>query len=63
MSHTPADPRHTVALAANALAGHAAPVPVHVSATSQIPADPRQTVALATNALTGHVALVPVQVS
>src|SRR5262249_44923708 len=44
-------------------AGHAAPVPVHVSATSQTPEAARQTVPATTNRSAGHDAAVPVHVS
>jgi hypothetical protein len=48
---------------ANALAGHAAPEPVQLSATSQAPVDERQTVLDGWNASAGHAPLAPVQFS
>jgi hypothetical protein len=44
MSHTPAETRHTVVESAKRSLGHAALVPLHVSATSHAPAEARHTV-------------------
>jgi hypothetical protein len=48
LSHSPADPRHTVVAALNVSAGHAPLVPVQVSALSQTPAEERHVVPDAT---------------
>src|SRR5207244_10940433 len=52
--------RHTLVLAANASAGHAAPALPQRSAASQIPTDPRQIVVLDDSASAGHVVAEPV---
>jgi hypothetical protein len=62
-SHTPAEGRQTVLLAANPSAGHVAELPVQVSATSQTPADARHTVPAASFTSAGQLTDEPSQVS
>jgi hypothetical protein len=55
--------RHTVPGCAKASGGHAALLPVHVSATSHGPAEARHTVVADAKPSGGHAALLPVHVS
>jgi hypothetical protein len=54
---------HTVPVATNPSTGHAAPIPVQLSAMSQSSTAALHTVPVATNPSAGHAALIPVQLS
>src|SRR6185369_4646184 len=60
VSQTPADGRHSVAIASTSSAGQSTDAPVQLSTTSQLPAEGRQTVVDGWKPVAGQSALVPV---